>query len=303
MELNCNNNFVNVWERNRKSIFGSKDTCLCPYCNQKAIFSHVLQQAHILNNLCNKDKEIRIFEFSPLYYNNGFPQYKLKAISKRFGFYGFCQQHDSTIFHPIENNVTEGTWAKKESQYLLSYRTVLRHESQSAKARLVYEKILAEFPNLNRNRQIELLDKDLQLSKLYRNIIEEGITNKDFSKLDFFYHILPYRIEIANASCIYFTKPIYYGPPEKQEFYICIFFPFNDKTFIIIGYIHKNQTCWLDELKPLFKSNVIEDNYIAINNILLGSGLHCMKPSYYDALSKEKIDKFIKDWRIHNNVV
>ena len=297
------NNYLNIWEDTKKRIFAGKGTCICPNCHKEAVYNHVIQRANILNSLCNNNMEVRIFEYLPLYYNNGQPQYQLKAISKCFGFYGFCQEHDSAIFRPIESNITEYTWQKKESQYLLAYRAILRHKSYSINARMVYETMCSKFPNLNKSYQIELLDNDLQLCHLYHKIIEDGIFNTDYSKLDFFYHTLPYRVEMANASCVYFTTPIYCGPIEKREYYICVFFPFENKTFITIGYMHHNPTYWLDKLKPFFMSNEVNDNYIAINNLILGSGLHCMKPSYYDALPKDKIEKFINDWQTFNNSV
>lgn len=284
--------FANKWEKIRKREMESKSAkCLCPHCDEDATYCHVFQQANILNPM-GENGEIRIFEFTPIYYG-GKPEYKLGGISKSFGFYGFCDKHDSILFKPIEENVNEDTWKKIESQYLLAYKTVACHKIRGERALKVY----AEFPDKDTYNQEDALKRDIDLSKYYYEVIENGIVNQDYSKLDFFFHILPHRVDIASADCLYFNEPLYFGPVEKREYYICMFFPFEDKTIIIIGYKKNNPTPWLDELKPLFQSAKKEENYIAINNVLIGSYFHCMSPSYYDQIPKEMVAKFIEDWK------
>lgn len=291
---NMDYEFANRWENIRKKELDKKIKCIYPECNNKSVYCHVFQQKNILEPI-GVNNQIRMFEFQPYYYG-GTPNYKLSGISESFGFYGFCNLHDTKIFKPIEQNVTDDTWGKKSSQYLLAYKTVLRTEIAALKAKEVYNSISNEYPNYNINRQLEILNSDLELSAFYQKVIEDGIRNSDYSQIDFFYHVLSYRIEIANASIIYFDDGFYFGPIDNREYYICDFFPFLDKTYIIIGFLSSIRKTWLEKIESLFLSDSVEDNYIAVNNILVRSAFHCMSPSYYDKI-KHKTEQFIEEWR------
>ena len=292
------------WEQIKKREFGKKHKCMYPGCTENSNYSHVFQRATILKQLCT-DNQIRMFEFSPLFYEES-PRYKLDGISNTFGFYGFCDYHDSKLFKPIEDNTTELTWSKRESWYLLSYRTVLCMLASARNAMNVYRSFDSEFPDeIRLSRPYELLNKQIELGEVYRQILENGIKNNDYTQLNFYYRVLDYRIEIANASCHYFDEPLYFGPIENKRFYICMIFPYESKTYIIIGYKdgYNGSDNWIETVKKYFTSELMPDNYLGVNEILISSGFHCMKPSYFDKIPKDTLNKFITDWKESNITV
>lgn len=73
-------------------------------CNNIAINSHTLQKNGILRQMSEKNHLFQFSNVSPFQRNKkGSFELKKIGINKAYTFSGFCVEHDSTIFKPIEN--------------------------------------------------------------------------------------------------------------------------------------------------------------------------------------------------------
>lgn len=292
-----NQNFINIWEKYRNKTFSRGRECICPNCKETATYNHLIQQANILRTM-EVNGKIRKLDFTPAYYG-GNAEFKLFGTAKSFGFYGFCDTHDTTIFRPIEVGVTINTWKEKYAQYLLAYRTLAYRKVHGENALKVYTEISKDFPEISFECRKERITKDLELSNFYFTLLQDGIDNGDYSNIDFFFTILPHRIDIACCDVIYFNGSSYFGTVEDREYYITMFFPFENSTIVIIGYNKQglsNYSEWLNYLKVLFESPYKSDHYCAINNILIGCREQCMSPTYYNSLPESAIREFLDTW-------
>jgi hypothetical protein len=103
-------------------IKGRFDKCLEPqmFCQKKAIRAHSIQNAKTLDLLVTSG---HVIAFRPRFSENG-PQIDFKRVGRNEAstFTGFCSEHDSEIFAPIDNNPLDTT--NREHLFLLAYRAV-----------------------------------------------------------------------------------------------------------------------------------------------------------------------------------
>jgi hypothetical protein len=102
--------------------FNQKHKCFIEDCNQPAIQSHLIQRRGILSNIITNG---HLYEVAFLNYPNSHYCIKKVGWKDALTFSGFCAQHDSKLFEPIEkNNINFDDY---HSLLLLSYRPLL-HE-------------------------------------------------------------------------------------------------------------------------------------------------------------------------------
>lgn len=283
--------------------------CMCPNCSERAIGSHVFSRAHILQTICNEKKEIYQFYQRPLIFkDNGMFRYKLEPIVNAFKFKGYCQYHDTVLFKSIEPKNGYVDWTKKESQYLLSYRTICREIYANIIIQNVLDKLLMidgvkkyNFNLLALHDQLTNLKLTKRTLDYYKLLLERGIHN-NFTDICFQYLELPFQFNLCNSAPIYVrsNRGLCYNT-DYQEINIVNIFPYYGKTIILFGYLSEFENKWMDEILPKFKSPYPHIVSSAFVDILYRAEFHAMSPSLYDSLDNDLLDDFLRTWQMNVN--
>jgi hypothetical protein len=94
--------------------------CSVPGCTKTAINSHILQKNGILNSI-SEQNHVRLLGHD--FFKDNLAFFKRVGVNEAFTFKGFCSEHDSEIFKPIEGD--EIDFDDYQNQLLFAYRTVL----------------------------------------------------------------------------------------------------------------------------------------------------------------------------------
>ena len=101
-------------------VFKQQRECFIDGCNKMAVKCHLLQRNGILNHIISNG---HLHEVSYLQYPKG--HYTIKRIGWKdaLTFYGFCAEHDSGIFEPIEKKSID--FSDYRNCLLLSFRPLV----------------------------------------------------------------------------------------------------------------------------------------------------------------------------------
>ena len=289
-------------------------SCMFHDCSETAIGSHVFSRSHILKPI-SQGTEHNIYQFNqrPLIFLTKDKEeifcYKLEPIKNAFKFNGFCKKHDNDLFKLIEPHYGLVNWTKKESQYLLSYRTICRE----IYANNVVENVMVTISKEN-NKKLQLINL-FSLEKLlitlqytrdnlyyYKSLLEKGIIDKDFSNICFKYIELPFQFDLCVSAPIFidYGKGPYFNS-DYQELNIVNIFPYYGKTIILIGYLQEFNNQWMNNILSKFKSPYPHIVSSAFVDILYRAEFHAMSPVLYNSLDKDLLEGFIKTWKKEAN--
>lgn len=173
-------------------------------CNGKIKKAHSLQKNGVLSLIeyeVNKNKKV----YSFLYPNmiGPFTLYGFKPLGKKEAstFHGFCDFHDSKIFHPIENS--EIDIDSDEHCFLLSYRSLAKEFHTKIESLKAYKthKIFRENKAFQEDyiKGTELAIRDLIIVK---NKLNSMLKRKAYGELEYFTYTLDCVIPIACATSI-----------------------------------------------------------------------------------------------------
>ena len=107
--------------------------CLFPGCNNKAISSHSIQRS-LLKTIADKTNHVYRFYVNAEFTYEG----KIETVIEKVGihkasaFEGYCNEHDTQIFLPIENQPIQSI--NLEQQFLLLMRALNKEYSDSKNA-------------------------------------------------------------------------------------------------------------------------------------------------------------------------
>lgn len=276
-----------------------KRKCMCSFCDDSAINSHVLSKSHILKPISINSK-IYQMNYRPLYYPNEPVCYKLEGINKAYAFTGYCSSHDTSIFLPIEPSNGYVDWSDVKNQYLLGYRTLC---CELATQEIVYE-INEHLLNYTEcDDPLYMLDLVMKKNNLlssantlkhYKELLEKGIYNGDYSEYSFEHIELPFQFDLCVCSPIYVDDGR--GPCFKynyQESNIVMIFPYYGKTEIIIGYSNNFENVWMKHIIPEFQSKDPLSLSRAFANVLYRAEFNAMSPTLYEALDSNSVELFL----------
>ncbi|MFV8391344.1 hypothetical protein [Flavobacterium sp. LB2P6] len=258
--------FIQIVESVKRNSKNKNRKCMHENCNENAIKSHVLQKNGILKEISVKN---HLFQFNNVssFQVDEKGKYELKrvGINDVYTFPGFCKNHDSKIFSPIEN---KGIIDIKTdlSICLFSYRT-LCHEIRR-------KEIALDIANgiLETNYNIMLI---LYLTD-FKNGLLNGIKNLTFFKQEFekvingqennfvfkICEIPKIDICISGPLNIYDKEnPLTETHNKKLEVTnnpfttsVLNIFPYKEKSFVMISQ-HKDYECnWTNNLFNMFKT-------------------------------------------------
>lgn len=287
----------------------ARSVCHCPNCNSKAIFSHVFSRKHILQPFCPKSK-IHIFEPRELIsiYEDDMLHYYYRGLKDAFGFHGFCSEHDNKLFTEIEPSIGYVDWQNIRNQYLLSYRNVCREAYAN---RIVHDVLkhqllfsVSNYPNYHWNIARSLSQIDYSYANLiyYKEFLEKGIFEDDYTNISFKYIELPYQLDVCVAAPI----SVHDGRGrcfkyEYQEVNIVNVFPYNGTTIILIGYSENFENKWMNKIIPYFSSPFPHIVSAAFSDILYRAEFNAIGPNTFSKIEKDLIDAYCLTYREQGN--
>lgn len=290
----------------RKKINKALCNCMYPQCTENPIYSHVFQKEGVLQEI-STDRKVIAFEYRDLFAleRGECPVcYKESGINETFGFYGFCNLHDTKVFAPIEPKDKEVDWYDVKNQYLLGYRTLCRecfvHLQMSKYLTTLFDNgYFSEdmfIAKANSKRSIFILGK-------YKTVLEKGIFWKDYSRYSFKTTELPFRLELCLASPIVIreeSKGPYFGPDENvisDTVNIITIFPHKNRTVVMIGFLEGEKNIWANTIYSMLRSDDIDDVSRALQDIMFRSEFHCMSKLLYNEIESE-IPTFLQEWNL-----
>lgn len=295
-------------EKIKKSVDIPLSTCMYSDCKHKPIFSHVFQKESVLRNI-STDGKVMAFAYRDLFtvLRDELPIcYKEVGINNSFGFYGFCPEHDNSIFAVIEPRNEQVDWYDKHNQYLLGYRTLCREYYIQLATKRIFRKCLDTFvyPTELTFRYLQSISNcnaSISIFNKYKGLFEDGIKNKNYSRYSFKVTELPFKLELCIASPINIrevSKGLYFGPDKNKitdTVNIIDIFPCKGRTIIIIGFLEGEKNLWATEIYQMLRSDDLEDICIALQDILFRSEFHCMSKELYNEIESE-IPLFLQEW-------
>lgn len=232
----------------RKQIKASRK-CHYEGCNRKAVFNHVFSQA-ILKNITDSgnklyflDADIGPCKTSDLLVT--FKEIGWDAIRKqRASMNALCNDHDSSIFRPIENNKNGLDWENAENHKLLAYRSAL-HEF------IKYDNVLRthEIIRLSEHNDLYYLNGWEKVDVRTKTILAQIKNTISFLQppnnypINFDFRTIRINKKIEFYMCAYLTLPVKYKGSKmsymaKYESHKDLFFtflPFKDHSILSIG--------------------------------------------------------------------
>lgn len=281
-------------------------TCMHPRCNNKAIKSHILQKSLILKPIAPKNQ---LYCFQP---NSSFnPQilhYRKVGINSAMTYQGFCNEHDCSIFKPIENKNVD--WSNIHSQYILGYRTVCR-ELDIKQRMFLFFKIM--YPMVNPALlnyyfySLKGLKSGIDDLKTYKKIIENGVFNHDYTGYSFQTIVSDYFLElcISSSVTVSYSKIINKDIVDADliELNIINIFPFNGKSIIIVGFANHCENIWAHDLVKKIQNvkSFLEYSKILNDLILFRTEFNCMSEKLYNSIPENEMQQFLREYKENEN--
>ena len=300
--------YIQIIEEIRNRINNARYTCMCPQCNEKAINSHVFQRKRIIKQITTNGKVYAFIldDFFNLLYGRNPIKYEHKGAQESFSFYGFCQKHDNDLFLPIENDDVD--WTDVRCQYLLGYKTICREIRIKQQAftyldevskTFVWENELEYIPILI-SKQKKDIERTLPTLEQYKRLFEQGIFKTDYSKYKFKLIALPFCLDLCLASPITIAEENRYAFIPKTQIVdtvnIVNIFPYNNQTFILLGFLDGMPNTWCSDIYNALQSNDRKVVANTLQDIMFRSDFNCISEKLYNNI-KDKLPLFYEEWR------
>ena len=305
--------YLSIIENYRKKVNRPLCNCMHPGCKCKPIFSHVFQKKGILSSIATNSK-VYMLDYRDLFsFNRGDApvRYKLESINNCFGFYGFCKEHDNSLFLEIERKQSID-WTDDRVQYLLAYRTICREVYVNLQVKTILRSIIDAIYFEDKNNVLrictELSNRSVTLDVMlqYKTMLEESLLNEDYSKYEFRCLCHPFKLGLCLASPICISEesaPLYFGPPKDDiddTVNIVNIFPYRGRTMIIMGFLNGKPNYWAENIYDKMRSADICEIASGLQDVLFRSEFHCLSTELYEAISS-KVPLFIDEWLMNSS--
>lgn len=295
-----------------KQSFGKK-FCSCPdlmknECEGKIINAHTVSKSSSLKTIA-RDGHVYGIDASvnQLSNNGGIYKPKLLGINKASTFTGFCSHHDSKLFSPFEN---EKFKYSKEQLFLIAYRTFAR-EFYTKESQLKLLKKQKEFDTgmsplqqafiqNTTNLQIQGATMALQDNLIHKNILDEMLISKNYSRLNAY--VIEFE-DILPIACSGGVNPEYdfhqnkiqnISDDSKELDIVCLsVFSEKDKSYAVFAWLdnsNKTASKLIASLEKIVELNLF--NYL-ITYIFVSMENIYINPQWWESL----------DEHLHNNLI
>ncbi|WP_334071362.1 MULTISPECIES: hypothetical protein [Paenibacillus] len=253
--------------------------------------AHSLQENGILNRLARNSMVLTI-DFSKSIADKGKVRLHEVAISKASTFTGFCNNHDSKVFKPIEAN--EYTRGNLHQNYLFAYRAFAlgyyeRYSSYQMYRFRLQEAIEQKLNSINKlESRVKDYEEHLKLIERLKNTLNSNLRNGRFDRITTDLLIWPSEYGIASTSMFFLGRDnignIINSPDSYMTPIFFTIFPQQGFTFVLLSYLtkDKNRYTFINSQivnVPIEQQKIIVSNLIAtyIENIHIS-------PDYWDSL-------------------
>ncbi|MDP8268804.1 MAG: hypothetical protein P9L97_08770 [Candidatus Tenebribacter davisii] len=285
-----------------KKLHNKERFCMFGKCNEKAINSHVFQKNGILRQMSENNHLIQLFPANAFKVEEtGLTQFKKIGINDAYSFKGFCEEHDTKLFYPIEAKDKLDLFDAYH-QALFSYRGLC----QEIRRKGVSLELINEIAKLvNHQRASSLSDgfkSGIRNLTFFKEELESAIITQDFSKFYFSTIEIP-KINLCisvplNVGDLENPNNLPYDEWKKHEQFprstsFINIFPLKSKSYFIGGF-HKDYPCnWTKKkLKKLSYSR----NKIILKElsdlIVLRLEFWTMSPKLFRQIPQETIRKY-----------
>lgn len=287
-----------TWKKLKKK----ERICMFGDCNEKAINSHVFQKNGILKQMSEDNHLIQLFPADAFKTEEtGLSQFKIIGINDAYSFKGFCKDHDTKLFSPIETKDNLNLF-NTNNQALFSYRGLCQEiQRKEISIEFISKMILLTgYPNAK-----PLLDgykSGIKNLTFFKKELESAIVNQDFSKFYFSTVELP-KIELCisvplNVGDLENPNNIPYDEWKQNERFprttsFINVFPYKKKSYFIGGF-HKDYPCnWT---KKKLKKLSYSKNKIILKElsdlIVLRLEFWAMSPRLFKSIPTETLKKY-----------
>jgi hypothetical protein len=288
--------------------------CLFPGCNQDAISSHSIQKA-LLKSIADKTNHVYRFSVDAKFTIDGKIETTIEkiGINKASVFFGYCSEHDTNLFLPIESKPLEEH--NIEQSFLLLLRSLNKEYFSTRKAYFLFRDTIN--PLLKDFDEYDMRGPYL-ISKLYLKYCElHWIENLKKSidtafQLKLFNFPFIFKTIFINMPCPIFVSTFFalqgtinnimhdidITKDLPYYFSLTILPVDNKKTGIFYAYLSEQE----DQIKDFLLC--FEDKYIdklqifLTDTILRNSENIYMSSEHFERLNKTKIE-LIKDFFYH----
>ena len=297
------NEYIKMLEEARRKASEPLCGCMCPSCNNKTIKSHAFQKNGILRKIADKGK-VMTFEYNHLYsiLRGESPiTYKERGLNEEnFWFYGFCSDHDKSLFQSIEEPEDKVDWRNIRNQYLLAYRTVCRELYADLKIKAIFNYCLNHYYTDELLNNLANINCSIREIIKYKELFENGIFKNDYSKYYFKIVKLPFKLDLCLASPITISDELSGFNFNKASNYleqinIVNIFPYKNRTMTILGFLDGSPNKWVNRMYENLRSDDINEVCISLQDFLFRSDFHCISRELYDEV-KDELPLFFQEW-------
>lgn len=285
-----------------KEVIDSKLKWICCVdgCQSYAINSHFLQKKGVLNLLAVDNHLVELVLSSPFSWKkNTLPfQFKKVGIKKAISIKLFCNEHDNSIFSPIETGDID--FSNYEDALLLSYRITC---AELRKKQINFE-IFSRFfesPQLE-NLSFDYIDQSLNGAILGINdlLIIKEIFESELNKVEnvFQFHCYEYpRLELY-ASAIFSPTDAELNDLNNDELELANIFihiiPTKLSVKIIVGYHKKFCNEWMRNYSLSWGNLSERELELRISELIICRIENWgISEKLFNNISKEKLDEFV----------
>ncbi|MEV5029604.1 hypothetical protein [Paenibacillus sp. LPE1-1-1.1] len=306
--MNNIGSFLSNYNKHRKET--THKQCLAIDCPDKVIKAHSIQNNKILNKLSNNG-DVMYFDFGKIEY-----PLNLRRIGrgKATTFSGFCSNHDSLIFRPIE--LYDYAPGDREQEFLFAYRSFARAYiiKKSAKnLNLRMKTFLGQESDTMFTNSIEIaLINTLAKLEEHKVIFYKNLVHKKFHKIKTETIIFEEEYSLAASTTFFLLGDIngkVINDTVNANKYISPFFlnvfPKNGKTYVLMSYFNKDKYMYLEVMKQILNSSIDKQKNIISNLIIINAENFVFSPDKFNLLSlkeQEHILNIYNKWITHQPV-
>jgi hypothetical protein len=245
-------------------------------CSGKAISSHSIQNNRILNRI---SEESHLYEIgSKLREKEIILEFRKISKNNASTFFGFCQEHDTVIFKPIERDEYRHLPVQN---YLFAFRSLaLEYHKKERELRSI-KKVMRDFPHTMLNSDVvyryRLCQLDVRDYKKYYYLFRNGIQSENYGSIRTYQCQLDFEIQFAACSSFsiaYDLKGKRINDKHSLSNNVSLIFfnayPVEGATNILISYFEQDELkykSYFDQLEGLSQSNLIKYlNYLIIEH-------------------------------------
>lgn len=267
--------------------------CLVDGCNQIAIKSHALQKNGVLRQISEKN-HLYQFSFVSAFQKGKKGDYELSriGINDVYTFPGFCKNHDSSVFNPIERKYFD--IESSQSINLFSYRSLCQEIRKKEMAIDICQELIEK--GLNIELMILIIgfkkgaSKSLESLFFFKKQLEWDLKNLDQKFIHKICEIPKTEICISSPLSVIDSKnSLSLGQSNPFVTSILNLFPYGDKSYLMIT-LSKDYFCnWTESQFKKFQ-NTTSPNHLKLISDLLATRCEfwCMSPQLKNSISNNK---------------